>query len=133
MRTCIALLLALLAVPLMDTASEAARGIRDRSHGIRLTVRPRRGNQVVIRWRVSRKVVQRGATEYAFQYWTPRGWASFLYTEERSQGRIPVVAQLPGDGGPFCFRMIATGDEEDEDGEGSILGSGTSGNTGPCV
>lgn len=108
--------------------SGARRGIIDRNHGIQLTARRRGTDLVTIRWQVSRRVIQAQPTLYEFQLWLDDfgEWNPFLGTNDPSDGGIPVVARLPFDNTKVCLRMVALLDD-------TIIGSGTSGNEGPCL
>jgi hypothetical protein len=103
-------------------------GAVHRNHGIEFTTKRSGATLVVMRWNAS-KIVQTNAVEYEFQrLWGDLGnWYSFLHTEDSSDEGTQIGARLPGGNDSYCLRMIAIGSS------GEYVGSGTSGNRGPCI
>ncbi|MDR4484687.1 MAG: FG-GAP-like repeat-containing protein [Nitrospirales bacterium] len=103
--------------------------IKDKHNGIAFRVQPTDQDGVyTITWTVGNNTLNKGANEFSIELFVGGGqqWLEQVVTDEPTEGGIPIViGSVPPS---FCFRMVATAN-----GTGPILGTGYSGNLGPCL
>jgi hypothetical protein len=103
--------------------------IQDKNNGIALRVRPTaQVGEFTITWTVENSTLNKGANEFSIEFFVggAQQWLEQVVTDEPTENGIPIV--IGGVPSSFCFRMVAT-----NNGVGPILGTGLSGNSGPCL